>query len=109
VAVAVVTGKEAEVVVVNHSAVGVGLATVVLAGRVVDDPPSWIVTAKGISLIVIARLIVSVSVSVCSTESAIGIPCGSENVTATWTGGIDLSGEMSGKSGVQIVRSVTGR
>lgn len=47
-AVAAVTGKEAEVVVVSHSAVEVGLAMVVLAGRVVDDPRSWTVTEKEI-------------------------------------------------------------
>jgi hypothetical protein len=40
------TGKEAEDVVVSHSAVEVGLVMGAWAGRVVDDPLFWIVTVN---------------------------------------------------------------
>ena len=107
VAVAVVTGKGVEDVVVSRSAVEVDLAMVALAGRVVDDPRSWIVIASETYWIVIVLLIATATATACSTEIEIGILYGTEIVTVIWTGVIDLSAETSGKLVGQIVKIVT--
>lgn len=106
-AVAVVTGKEVADVVVSRSAVEVDLVMVALAGRVVDDPLSWIVIASEICWIVIVPLIATATATACLTEIEIGILYGTEIVTVIWTGVIDLSEETSGKLVGQIVKIVT--
>jgi hypothetical protein len=102
------TGKEAEDVDVSLSVVEVGLVMVAWAGRVVDDPLSWIVTVNEICWIGTAPLIATASACLTGTEIAMLFPCEIESEIVKWTGVIDLSVGTSGKFDVQIVRIVTG-
>lgn len=106
VAVAVVTGKEAEGAAVSISADVVDLVMGALAGQVVGDHLSWIVTASEICWIETVLRIASVSA--CLTETGNGILCGIETEIVRWIGVIDSTEGTSGRSDGRIVRIVTG-
>jgi hypothetical protein len=101
------TGKEVEDVVVSLSAVEVGLVMVAWAGRVVDDPLSWIVTVNEIFWIGIVPLTASAGSCLTGIGIAMLYPCGIETEIVKWTGVIDSSAGTTGKFDVQIVRIVT--